>query len=167
MDKRLDQRLAWLAGIIDGEGCIHVRARQLNGAVRGGKYYGPISTIGVEIQNTDAAMLQEVIDIADALCIQTRVYWYQRPDRPTAKILGRVLFSGFGPARIILEAVLPYLVTKKNRAQLALQAIAARARAKGKGGWKPIQDDPEFMEITRLMRDLNKQGVSQIGENNG
>jgi hypothetical protein len=58
----------------------------------------------------------------------------------------------------LLRAVLPWLVTKRERAELALRALEHRSKSKGVGGWSKVHEDHTFVAYVEQMRDLNRKG---------
>ena len=96
---------AWAAGIIDGEGYIAREKRSKNS-----------TQIVVKVDNTDEKMLQVL-----ALKFGGNVYLTKaRKDRPHCKPLfyWRLVSK---KAAIFLEAIMPYLVTKKDKAIVILR----------------------------------------------
>lgn len=172
MDKTIDHRLAWLAGIIDGEGAIMLYIRALGitpsrkGSGRRKVYHA--ADFKVEICNTDDSMLAEVLAIADVLGAHTiggRIGWYSgyRPNFPGRKRLGRVCFTSLDACEAILRAVHPYLVTKRARAEIMLRAIAHR-RSYGhcrRPSYVPAAQDQAFVGMVQDMARINHRGAAK------
>ena len=100
---------AYLAGIIDGEGCIGIN-RNHNHTQR---HRTPRYSIDVVVTNTSADLmlkLQEWFPASLRLRRKEREYWRE---------CWRWVISG-GKARKLLEFVLPYLIVKQKQAELAL-----------------------------------------------
>ena len=107
------QELAYAAGIVDGEGCIGVRS-----IVRSPRHV----RIVVEVANTDARLVR----------------WLEEPWPPSKKIRPMVRKTRYSAkhkplflwmltsrkAEAFLSDVLPYLLIKKDQAELALAAQA-------------------------------------------
>ena len=61
IEKTIDHRMAWLAGILDGEGSISLNRIRINADRPGSCWYARFT---VRISNTDPAMLNEIMAIA-------------------------------------------------------------------------------------------------------
>jgi hypothetical protein len=166
MDKTIDHRIAWLAGIVDGEGWISVGVEGVPGRRKWSarRYIAARWQIG--IANTDPAMLNEVMSIADILGAKCK--FYDRADGPwrgNRKMQGRVAFETKDACATLLEALLPYLITKRARAILMLRAIEQRRRfghCRSKN-WTPVEGDFRFKAIVEEVHLLNLRG-RQEGE---
>lgn len=96
---------AYLAGIIDGEGCIGVSRTSYNRGLQ----------LELAIGNTDVRLMDWLLD-------KVGIGWkyvYQ-PKMPRAKLSYRWAVSG-GAAAMLLVQVLPYLVIKRDQALLAME----------------------------------------------
>lgn len=166
-DKTIDHRLAWLAGIIDGEGWIGFTTRIKNRTrVRTGKNARyEYACWYVAIANTDPAMLCEVASIADAIAAR---YCYQLADRQRGnrKEQQRITFGAKADVRLVLEAVFPYLVNKRPHAELTLRALhhrygnnVSKLLFRNAGGL-PVRLDAEFHNMARDIRRLNQRGLA-------
>jgi len=117
-----DHEVAYTAGFFDGEGCVNI-ARYLK---RGRPYH----TLAIIFTNTNFQVLE---------WLQHR--WGGNIFKPTQfdarrRPYGHLRFSA-GPARPLLQAMLPYLIVKKSQVEIALEFIASRSA--NRGGW---QGDP-------------------------
>jgi len=105
--------LAWLAGIIDGEGCIYF-GKRFDGK---GKPYHRLS---ISIANSDVRMIAKASQIYEALNLR---FAYQL--RTFAKFMKKhqmcIIVDSQGTGRKLLEAIYPYLVSKKDQAKLVLE----------------------------------------------
>jgi hypothetical protein len=96
-----DTDIAWAAGILDGEGSIGAYTNGNGGRV-----------LSVQVGNTDFRMVQKLHDMFGGClretnpCASGRTYWQW-------KTTSRVAAS-------CLRLVLPYLITKKEQAEVAL-----------------------------------------------
>lgn len=102
----------WLAGIIDGEGCIHIDVDP-----RGGSH--PYLTV----TNTNKLIIEKVSDIWQRLgigCrIQTRANKHRNP-------IQDVQIIGFKRLKPALIAIMPYLVGKADEALLLYRFVESR-----------------------------------------
>lgn len=119
-----DTDLAWAAGIIDGEGSI-------------GAYTQGNSTniLSVTVGSTDFRMVQKLYDMFGGHlreanpCASGRTFWHWKA---TAKC-----------ATSMLQLVLPYLVTKREQAEVALVFSGTTGR-------------PERQELADKLREMKK-----------
>lgn len=132
-----DLDLAYMAGFVDGEGCISVATRlQI--------YLTPT----VQVSNTNQAILEWFytnyggnIDV-------------RKDNRPTRKQCNTWRVAG-DKARRFLTDVLPFLRIKKPLAVLALSYVP-----KGRGYRRTSQDVIQVKAIIFQIRTLNKRGAS-------
>ena len=111
--------VAYTAGFFDGEGCVSI-ARYLK---RGRPYH----TLAIIFTNTDFRALG---------WLQER--WGGNIFKPTQldgrrRPYGHLRFSA-GPARPLLQAMLPYLIIKKSQVEIALEFIESRSVNRGRQG---------------------------------
>lgn len=153
--KPIEMRLAWLAGIIDGEGSIslnRIRVKDLRG-----NYWHARFT--VRVANTDSAMLNEVMAIADLLGIKYFCSTYRMNPRTREKPCPGVVFTAKSSVKATLEAIFPYLITKRARAELTLRAMAHRQSTRTQGGrYMPLENDGTFVSYVDEMSRLNRRG---------
>ena len=102
--------LAYIAGIIDGEGCIYVRK------VKPGKRYKYIQhSICIAVNNTDKKMID---------FLQNNFPAYVRGYKNNNSVHRRKVWVWSiqnKKAEEVLKCILPYLITKKEQAELAIQ----------------------------------------------
>ena len=142
--------LAYLAGIIDGEGCITIE--------RNGKRRKSTGRLGLQpsitVTNTDCNLIAHCEQIFASIGAQAyikssiagkrnkRCYW--------------LVCKGQEKVRTALKALLPYLVAKRGQAQLTMKFIESRTtdgHPKGKG----YSDDE--LALMEDIQELNQRGV--------
>ena len=131
----MTHRLAWLAGIIDGEGCISASYKRTPRGVG--------LDIRVSIANTDERLLAEVGAIATSLDIKYLLYC-NKPKDVRHRPVWHLSFDHSKRACAILSAVLPYMIGKKDQALLLLQVISHRRStmwSKGRQGPTSVEGD--------------------------
>lgn len=105
---------SWLAAAIDGEGCLY-----LSGAHRyqGRSYHGVVL-----ISNTNREFVQHAMDLIGAGYIE---YIPARPSK-TSSGFCRPLYTYHLKGRVVvgavMKAILPYMIIKRDRAELLIQA---------------------------------------------
>lgn len=128
-----ETRLAWLAGIIEGEGSItlNVRRKQWKG------WNGIGIDLGIQIVNTDTYIIEECVAIIEGI-IGTAPKICERnaiPDRYTTdgtvwkqnRQMLSIHISKMAHIKLIIEKLLPYMIgEKKARARLIVKFINRR-----------------------------------------
>lgn len=130
---------AYLAGIIDGEGCIS--ACQSTG--RG-------FTLYVDVTNTDRRLIDWV-----AARWPGSTYTTDR-SRRGQKDVHRWMAQNAIRVALVLEAALPYLVIKREQAEIAL-TLAGMRRNPGRAGYT-AGERARMRELYDRLRDLNRRG---------
>jgi hypothetical protein len=117
--------LAWLAGIMDGEGCLSLNMKV---AHNGKRYLQP----KIRVFNTDVRMIQK---IARIYCAENVVFFYAlgRRIKPHYKDQLAIIVSSQGSCRKVLKMVLPYLANKKHTAE-AMLYVLSHVQSLPKGG---------------------------------
>jgi hypothetical protein len=147
----LNERLAWLAGIIDGEGHMSAKMRPPGRGRR-----GRTVAFQVNVRNTDAGMIREVCAILDAIGVGYFVGCY-RQRHGNYKPLHSVTVAGRPRAMRLLTTVMPWLVTKRPHAELILKIAERRGR-----GLRASLSDPGLATMLAGITGLNRRGP--IGE---
>ena len=167
----IEQRLAWLAGILDGEGYVSAtitktragRKRTTIGRPKAGMplewkdTYERSLRFQVRVGNTDAAMIREIASIADSIGIKYFIFSHCPKQRGAGKYkeLFGIHFHGKDRTKRLLTAVLPWLVTKRPQAELLLEMIIRRtAMPYNKGSL----EDGILQEQLGVLRGLNRRG---------
>lgn len=138
-DAMSEAELGWAAGILDGEGCIHLyHATALK------KYHTYV--LQVSISNTSLVLLHRFAEIVG----EGRV---NRLTRQPAKDTHRqqwVWMVAARKAETVLTMLLPYLVNKRPEAELALRSRALM----GKHG-VPMKN-PNLIELAEIRKRLQE-----------
>jgi hypothetical protein len=133
--RRLDIKLGWLGGIIDGEGMITVIKRSSS--------YSFIPR--VSIANSDLAIIKEASRILEELNImyhlQSKNYYVGEKER----IKYEVLINGLKRCSKVLPYIIPYLVSKKDKAERLLSWCKHRLSVKPNS--KYTEMDTEILSI--------------------
>jgi len=133
----------WLAGIIDGEGCIHIDINP-----RGGAH--PYLTV----TNSNEIIIEKVLDIWHRLGIGARVQTRHK-DRNPVKDVQVIGFKRLKPA---LVAIMPYLVGKTDEALLLYRFVESRLSLdsnhlpNGERGYSS-----EELEIVKVLKEQKKR----------
>jgi hypothetical protein len=152
-DSWTEAELAYFAGILDGEGCLSLDTLRPSRAKR--VYHNP----RLRVANTDEGLI---------LWIQARFPGKVTPVkiRPSGR-KQQWMWDLFGPSvETILVAVLPYLVVKREQAELLIEYRRTMLPRGGRLGWQ--KNEPSLSAQTLTHRDalknrltvLNTRGVS-------
>lgn len=168
----LDTDIAWLAGIIDGEGsiCMNVRQKHWNG------WNGIGVDLHIGIVNTDGGIIHKFVSVLRKLGIEAHLH--ESEQNPIYNANGRkyqnhsktIVQAGISKMRDILNVltrIQPYLAGEKSkRALLIMQFIERRIerqtkRSKGGATWYDGYDwdiVKKFYDITggRLLPEVKK-----------
>lgn len=137
--------LAYLAGVIDGEGCIGVRKTRRTGSFKSTRY-NAIMTVG----NTSRLMIEQLIAVFGVGCVT-----YRYPTK-TKRACYLWSTSSLG-ARHVLRIVGPYLIVKREQAAVLLDFVDNFDSFKGarpgkKGGQVVSPDDGANVSISKCAR---------------
>ena len=142
--------LAWLAGIIDGEGNIQLSMKE---NANGSSYLDT----KVRIYNTDVRMMQKVAKI---YVNENIVFCYtignNNRKNPRWKRQMGIQVASHGSTSKLLNLVLPYLVNKKRLAEIMVEAIKHRKSLPYNGSRKRLnyEKDPKIIDaMSRFQKD--------------
>ena len=111
----LDVEAAWLAGIMDGEGCIYIDRLMPTPA---NKKKQPVYKLNLSVAMTDERTIRRIAEITGVGCV------YKLPTyNPNHSAIYRWQAANQNAAAI-LPQIAPYLVTKKEQGELGLEFIA-------------------------------------------
>ena len=114
MTPELTNKVAWLAGFLDGEGCFLVYKRKSN------HLYPQIT-----VNNTHIASMLVVSDLFEQLGIVVGAHIREETLTRKREIM-RIALTGNKNIAKFLEIVLPFLVTKRVQAVLLLEFLTSR-----------------------------------------
>jgi hypothetical protein len=112
-----DVDLAWLAGLIDGEGCFHIR--RAIGASGGARRISPSYRFSLLITMCSRETIQRVHELA-------RIGFVTERKRSTRWSVAWTWWCG-PQARSLILALRPYLKTKREEADISLRFLALPA----------------------------------------
>lgn len=120
---RKDVNLAWLGGIIEGEGCIFAGFRNIQEDNN--------LTVRVTVYNTNPFIIRRITEIL----MECEVPFYiSSPCGPAKSKPGvTVVIGGKGRVKKVLNLVMPHLYAKRRRAQLTIELIDYRESLAGPG----------------------------------
>lgn len=128
---------AYIAGIVDGEGCINFNAFD----------NAPVPQL--QIANTDERLITYLREKLATL----NVYYWKKPQTETQKIVYHMCVANCASIQALLEQIVPYMVIKKERAELMMQFTSSRVGVSVKD---PYTVNPR--PIISKIKQLNKRG---------
>lgn len=143
-----EAELGYLAGIIDGEGSIYFN---LNGSVCQPR---------VSVDNTHEGLIDYLHRLVPTSNTKASTENYASK-KVGNKVAYRWGVSGKVDVKTLLELVLPYLVAKKDQAEIALQAIEVMPIRSDRFGKGRAYTDEELLPVALLinkLKALNKRG---------
>jgi hypothetical protein len=143
--------LAYLGGIIDGEGSIYVSTHNYQG--------NNWATVEIKIANTN----YELIDHISAILRNLELAHYVTKPRKAKehhKLAKTVVITGHKRVYKFLPIVIPYLVIKRKQAILALRYVNSRLRNTSRKA--PFL--PEEIEILGEIKKLNQRGNGRLND---
>lgn len=149
----LKLRLAWFAGVVDGEGSLQFRIG------RKGRHANIGLMFGMRVYNTDKAMIVEIARILDLLNTRYHIRAH-RPANPNARDAWWIEITGRRNLEPVLRALKPYLVTKRPHVELMFLALRRRRqlRPPRAGSHEHIYNDAELVRYAESMTTLNHRG---------
>lgn len=139
---------AYLAGFFDGEGSVMVDTRKVYCAGRPNRNHHQSPTVAVKVGNTDPKPLHRFRRVFGG-----RVY--REPDpRSVRNNRNKPMYSYRAyenTSRVILEKLLPHLMTKRPQAELALQLYHLKETLSP----KDFSQTPELFDLIQRLRLLN------------
>ena len=160
MEKKL--KLAWLAGIWDGEGSITVFSNpdywRVKNHIRGAKKPQLKMLPTICVVNTDLKMIAEIIKILDKYDIRLNIMKRKWKRKENYSDTYQLITRKMSKIKAFLELVHPYLISKKPQAELLLRFVNSRLKNKEEGkkwGHNTPYTEAE-REIEREIRELNR-----------
>ena len=153
MGNQQETTKAYIAGILDGEGCIHISLQ----SKRGPRSIGTLHHI-VQIANTSKVLVDFIANWFDNQNIPYHVWW-TKPKGKNQKIYAQVRVTRFHGINKFLTLLLPYLVIKKAQANLMLEFSSRRLEVLGQEGRRKLSYENRDFEIINLMKTLNQRGT--------
>ncbi len=139
-----DIDLAWLAGIIDGEGCFSIYSVSRKDADT------PSPSANLTITNSNALLLTRCREILNAVGVK---YLYHDPKNghQRGRKVMRIRVKNYSSMRKLIELIRPFLVGKADQASVMLEFVSL-AGAKGKISLRGRS------ELMNKIKELNQRG---------
>lgn len=157
------RKLAWLAGIVDGEGSIGFYVGKTGWKGNHNKKYTYHIAHQVCIANTNTLIIQEAHNIVSAILgektpvTDIQVVADRRPERTNSRIGYCVNVKNHNSVIKVLSALEPYLVGKKSQAQVMLNLLKNhRPYAK----YTKVE-----LQVIDLLKDMKKHNTTSQDDN--
>jgi hypothetical protein len=139
-----DVDLAWLAGIIDGEGCFSIYGVTRKDA------NAPSPSANLTITNSNCLLLERCKEILGELNIK---YLYHDPKNghQRGRRVMRIRIKNYSSIQSLVELILPFLVGKADQARVLLEFVSLA----GQRGKLSLQGRTELMN---RIKELNQHG---------
>lgn len=148
------EHIIYLAGMVDADGSISI-SRNAPETVRNGRLKNPRYVLHLSVVNTSMELMEWLVSTFGG------VY---RPRRMTRPEHQRVTYDwrfDNGKAYPLLVALEPYLIVKKERAQLGIELIRDWKTAHGMGAQTPPEEVQRRERCWQRMKTMNQLGVVQ------
>lgn len=144
-----NEKLAWLAGLWDGEGTITVF---LTHREKGEEKYNA----ALVLTNTDENIISEATKILDALELKMHIF-KRKPERKEWKPSYQLTTRKLAIVKKFCEIFIPYLVGKKAQAELTLRFVNSRIGATGESNLLKKYTEEE-KNLCQQLKLLNRKG---------
>lgn len=116
-----ERDIIWFAGIVDGEASIYIRKQKKPG--------NDVYSLELEISMTDKPTIQKIHDIFEFGSFRPAKRKKQKEHHRQA---WKICYSS-NMAEAVIRTILPYLITKKEEALLALEFADMKRSREGRG----------------------------------
>lgn len=156
MDNQQEILCAYLAGLVDGEGCISVGIPQ-------GKRGAGFNTV-CTITNTNGRLIDFLVEKLTLLEIPVHVQWYNH--KQNARPYAQLSIRRHGGIKKFLSLVAPYLVAKRQQAELMLELVESRLAKfnsvkRNSQAWQASERE---RQIVTTIRALNQKGKRLLND---
>ena len=157
-DLKLDSHeLAYLAGCIECDGSIHIGYHHVSTGMR--------PQCCINFTNTNEVLYTRILN--DLKAIAPKIYIRHlatRENKPNSKPVYAVEVCTQTGCKLVLEAILPWLLSKKAQADLVLEFIYSRMSKGAKRGCGYLPLSRRELQIVYDIRVLNHRGISQTAD---
>ena len=142
-----DVECAYLAGLVDGEGCLNFYRTSNRSCTKGYTFVARMAISNCHVETLIG--LRERIGFGRVV---------QKPKQPGNRKIGYNLCFDAREVRLLLPAILPYLRIKRKQAELVLGFVNRQKWGGQKGGLSQVEHDMRASEHAQL-RELNRRGL--------
>ena len=133
---------AWLAGIVDGEGCLTLFMKKNDTGTKS-------VTANITITNSSAAIIDRCVELLDAGCVKHTLVKMRDPRNPNGRALRRLSVRNYDAILRLLDMIEPFMVGKSEQARLVREFVS---QAKVRCALSPDDRERYYNEVRRLNR---------------
>ena len=150
----VNEQLAWLSGIADGEGCFYLTATH-------NKTGSPVVKYAFSVGNTNLPLILEVKRIVESL-VMHEIRYSNIKGRGNRKRSYLFQVTSLNDLEIVCESMLPFLIAKKAQAELMLDFIWLGS-PKG-NQWSGVDSEvfEKRLEYVSRMKHLNRYRIGEL-----
>ena len=141
-----EQFYIWLAGFIDGEGCVYV-SRAKNEQISWGYQY----SLRLEITQADEVLLNTIKERVNSGCVLQNKALARIKGRASKRLVYSIKWSS-NNAYELLKKVYPYLVVKQKQAKLAIEFQELVREHYGKRVNRPVNYSEKQSKLRELLQ---------------
>jgi hypothetical protein len=143
--------LAWLAGIIDGEGSIGVGYRESKNSYQ----------TQIQLENTNVALMDRAVSIAESVGVNPRLTTRVKNQlkNPKWKVSYRYCITKHSEIELLLQALIPHLTAKKAQAILLLEWVQDRQSLGRSPRGHLMPHTEKSKQIYQKLKEINKNGT--------
>lgn len=158
MTQDFEKRLSWLGGIVDGEGSIGLYITTELNRETGTRQRKQLLGFA-NVSNCDEVLIREVASILETAGVKHTLHL--TPRRGNRRPCWYLQIAGMKRTAAFITLVLPYLVSKKQRAELILKLITHRRATMDKraafGPRQRFDEDKWLMDQLATLQLTNRQ----------
>lgn len=134
--------LAWLAGMINGDGCLHLNLRLRKQSV--------CCDVGFTLTQTDPGIINHAWSLVEQIIGGQPYLQTREPPRPGNKPVYHMSVNKMSQIARFLPRVIPHMVGQKRAAaEILLRYVTNRLRRKGKKAMNSVRLNADDMNIAR------------------
>ena len=134
--------IAWLAGIVDGEGCLYAGFNQ-----RSDPNWAKMMKVNLRIGNCDLSLIEKSQKII--LKVAGRKYKIHSQTNGMPNVLYTIDVENQRGIYLVCRVMLPYLTAKRKQAREMMRLLESRKRARH-GDWKAKLTEREIRMVEKI-----------------
>jgi hypothetical protein len=152
--ERLESRLCWLGGIIDGEGCLTISSyfKRYNGT----EIFAAVPII--QITNTNKRLVETVVNIYSEFAIRHYVSSFS-PKAKNSKTRYDIAIKGIERCNDALKIIKPYIIIKDIQAEILQKFCRYRLTVP-----RNYPHNQKTIDWVTQLRELNSKGSSILND---
>ena len=163
--RSIEDRLHWLGGIIDGEGCITAGAGHTktgHGYIYKHRRYVP----AIDIVNTDPIIINEIMSILDEVKLPYWANWRKSKAHPEWKLKCDIMITGMKRCNKAAKKLVKYIIAKRDRALAMIEWTDKRLAMGQREAY--TQEDYDLINLIRAspipLRDYTPTSTDNVDD---